>query len=386
MIPLSIPVLYGNEWKYVKECLDSGWVSSAGKFVEIFEQKICAYTRARYATACINGTAGLLVGLRIAGVESGDEVIVPTVTFIAPVNAVKYLNAEPVFMDCDDYLNMDVEKLEEFCKECCCMSSNGLRNKKTRRLIKAIIPVHIFGNPCDMQAIMGVARKYGLKVIEDATESLGSFFFAGKYANRFTGTIGDMGVYSFNGNKIITTGGGGMIVTDNPLFARKAKYLTTQAKDDALSYIHNEVGYNFRLTNILAALGVAQLETIEQRIERKKSNYRLYYDGLRGIDGLGLMGIPDKTRPNYWFYSLLVEKTRYGSSRQELLSFMLRNKIEVRPLWYLNHRQKPFRKNQTYKMKKAEWFWERILNLPCSIDLTEGQIGKIVTLLKKKVS
>ena len=212
MIPLSVPNLKGRELQYIKKCIDTNWVSSAGSFVKKFEEAIRHYVKSKYAVACVNGTAGLQIALKLCGVKANDEVIVPTLTFIAPVNAVKYLGAEPVFMDCDDYMNIDPIKLREFCvrNE---VTKDGLRNKSTGRIIKAVVPVHVFGNPCDMQEIMKIAKGYRLKVIEDATESLGSYYTSGVYKNKFTGTIGDIGVISFNGNKIITTGGGGMIVT-----------------------------------------------------------------------------------------------------------------------------------------------------------------------------
>ena len=267
MIPLSVPNLKGKEWQYIKKCIDTNWVSSAGSFVKKFEDAICAYTKAGYAVACINGTAGLQIALKLCGVSQHDEVIVPTLTFIAPVNAVTYLGAEPIFMDCDDFMNIDPVKLREFCTKECTLTKNGLKNKSTGRTIKALVPVHVFGNPCDMQEIMKIARQYQLKVIEDATESLGACYSSGIYKNKFTGTIGDIGVFSFNGNKIITTGGGGMIVTGNKAIAQKARYLVEQAKDDPVNYIHHEIGYNYRLTNIQAAMGLAQLKQLKKFIK-----------------------------------------------------------------------------------------------------------------------
>ncbi len=211
LIPLCEPVISGNEWKYVKECLDTGWVSSTGKYVDLFEQKICELTGSKYAVACINGTSALHISMIVSGVEEGDEVLVPTLTFIAPVNAIRYVGAFPVFMDCEKmFFNLDIEKLASFCKDECKFDGEILINKKSGRKIKAIIPVHIFGNPCNMNDLMIIASKYNLKIIEDATESLGS-----KYFEKYTGTMGDLGCFSFNGNKIITTGGGGMVVTNN---------------------------------------------------------------------------------------------------------------------------------------------------------------------------
>jgi perosamine synthetase len=386
-IPLSVPCIEGNAWKYVRECLDTGWVSSAGKFVEVFEQKICAYTKAKYAIAVSNGTAGLYISLKLAGVEPGDEVLVSTLTFIAPVNAIRYLGAEPVFMDCDDFMNLDPVKTGEFLKLKCRLTKKGVINKKTGRRVKAILPVHIFGNPCDMQAIMGLARKYGLQVIEDATESLGSSYTSGAYKNKFTGTIGDFGVYSFNGNKIVNTGAGGMIVTSNSVLADKAKYLTTQAKDDAVRYLHNEVGYNFRLTNLQAALGVAQLENLPGFMKIKKANYLEYRKHLSSVKGITMLGTPAGTSPNYWFYSILIDKGAYGMDRECLMAELECAGIQTRPVWFLNNLQKSYSRNQVFKIGKAPWFWERVLNLPCSSGLIKSQVvyvtGKIRDLNSK---
>jgi len=381
-IPLSEPNITGNAWKYVKECLDTGWVSSAGAYVETFEKKLCGFTGAKYAVAVVNGTSGLQVALQLSGVEAGDEVIVPTLTFIAPVNAVRYLGAEPVFMDCDSFMNLDSVKLGEFLKTSCRKSAKGTVNRKTGRLIKAILPVHVFGNPCDMVAIMSIARKYGLKVIEDATESLGSYYTAGKYKGRHTGTIGDFGVYSFNGNKIVTTGSGGMLVTADKKMAEKAKYLTTQAKDDAVRYVHNEVGYNFRMTNIQAALGVSQLEQLPAFIKYKKENYAAYKKALAGVTGLELLGVPADTSPNYWFYSLIINKTTFGLDREALMAALAKAGIQSRPVWHLNHLQKPYKGSQAFKITRAGGFVERVLNIPCSTGLTKAQVACVARAIK----
>lgn len=383
MIPLSIPYFKGNEWKYVKECLDTRWVSTAGNYVERFERDICRYSGIKHAVSCVNGTCGLYIALFLAGVKPGDEVIVPTLTFIAPVNAVKYLGAEPVFADCDDFMNIDAEKVKEFCDNECIMIKAGLRNKKSGRMIKAIVPVHIFGNPCNLELLMNVADRYNLKVVEDATESLGASYSSGKYNGRYTGTIGDFGVYSFNGNKIITTGGGGMIITNNSKMAQKAKYLVTQAKDDPVRYIHNEIGYNFRLTNIQAALGAAQLEELDGFIKVKQKNYLLYKKELKNVEGIVFLGTPRGTNPNYWFYSIIVDKRKYGIDRERLMRRLELKGIQARPIWYLNHWQKKYVNNQRYKIRKAVWFWERVLNIPCSSGLSAKDVKKVCAAIKE---
>ena len=261
-IPLSIPNFEGNEEKYVLDAVHQGWVSTGGAYIVQFEEKLAAFLGVEKAAACQSGTSALHLALVACNVKPGDLVIVPTVTFIAAVNPVKYQFAEPVFMDCDDSLCMNPEKLKDFCHDECELQGEQLIYKKTGQVVKAVVVVHVFGNLADMEQIMDIAQEYHLKVIEDATKALGSHFISGKYAGKMAGTIGDYGAYSFNGNKIITTGGGGAIVAKNPENLDYVKYLSTQAKDDALYYVHNAIGYNYRMTNVQAAIGVAQLELL----------------------------------------------------------------------------------------------------------------------------
>ncbi|MDK2901906.1 MAG: hypothetical protein PWR14_810 [Thermosediminibacterales bacterium] len=381
-IPLSVPNFKGRELEYVTEAIRNEWVSTAGEYINKFENKISSYLNVEKAVACQSGTAGLHLALRLAGVDYNHEVIVPTLTFIATVNPVKYLGAEPVFMDCDDTLNMDLDKLEEFCEKECILTEEGLKNKRTDKIIKAVVIVHIFGNMACMERVINIANRFKIKVVEDATEALGSYITEGRYKGKFAGTIGDFGVYSFNGNKIITTGGGGVLVSKEKDLARKAKYLSSQAKDDELYYIHNEIGYNYRMTNLQAALGLAQLEQLEEFIRIKTRNYNFYKEGLESIEGLTLLEFNKNTRPNYWFYSLLIDDKIYGINRDELLKALAKNKIQTRPIWGLIHCQKPYKNNQTYKIEKAEYYLERILNLPCSTNLGKGEIMYIIEVLK----
>lgn len=382
-IPLSVPSIKGNEWKYVKECLDTEWVSSAGRYVDLFENKICEFTGAKYAVACVNGTSALHVALRLVGVEHGDEVIVPTVTFIAPVNVIRYLGAEPIFMDCDNFFNINVEKTIQFIREETELKGSFSINKKTGKIIKAIIPVHMYGNAIDMDPLLSICQERNIKIVEDATESLGTFYIDGYLKHKHTGTIGDIGCYSFNGNKIITTGGGGMIVTNNAGYAEKARYFTTQAKDDEVRYIHNEIGYNYRLTNIQAALGVAQLEQLPDFINIKKRNYNLYKREIDKIPGLQLADVLDYASNNHWMYPLLIDKNEYGMDRGKLMKYLADNKIQSRPLWYLNHLQKPYKDCQTYKIEKAYELLERTINIPCSVSLTADDIARVIEVLRK---
>lgn len=381
-IPLAEPLIAGNESKYVGECLETGWVSSAGEYVNRFEDNIRRYTGAGYAVATVNGTAALQTALLLAGVEPDDEVIVPTVTFIAPVNVVKYLNARPVFMDCDDYYNIDAAKTVDFIEQETAFKDGASLNKKSGKRIRAIVPVHVFGNAADLEELSAVCRERNIEVVEDATESLGTYYTEGKYKDRYTGTVGEIGCYSFNGNKIITTGGGGMIVTANRKYAQRARYLTNQAKDDAERYIHNEVGYNYRLTNIQAALGVAQLERLEEFIEIKARHYRTYREKLDEIDGLHLAEVPPYARNNCWMYALRVEKEKYGKDREELMACLAEKGIQSRPLWHLNHLQKPYQDCRAYRVEKADKLLAETLNIPCGVGLKEEEIQRVIEVLQ----
>lgn len=381
-IPLSVPNLKGNELEYVTQAVQSEWVSTGGSYITEFEQNITRYLNTSGAVACQSGTAGLHLALVLSGVEPGDEVIVPSLTFIAAVNPVKYQGAEPIFIDCDDTLNIDMDKLEEFCQKECKLTENGLINKKTGKTIKAIVIVHVFGNMADMARLMNIAAQYKFKVIEDSTEALGTYYADGKYKGKFAGTMGDFGVYSFNGNKIITTGGGGMLVARDDEMLKKAKYLSTQAKDDELYYIHDEIGYNYRMTNLQAALGVAQLEQLEGFIATKTKNYHIYKAQINEISGLSILEFNKNTRPNYWFYSLVIDKEQYGLDRDELLQKLSEQKIQTRPIWGLIHQQKPYKNNQAFKIEKASYYMDRILNIPCSTNLTEEDARYVSRVLK----
>jgi perosamine synthetase len=380
-IPLSYPCLRGNEKKYVLDCLESEWISTSGKTVSDFERAIASYTSSAGAVACVNGTAALHICLLLAGVLPGEEVVVPTLTFIAPINTVKYAFAEPIFMDCDEYLNMDMEKLERFLRDECDPFDCGVVNRRTGRTIRAVIPVHIFGSICDMDRLMEIAGRYRLTVIEDATESLGSTVVSGAFAGRHAGTIGDFGAYSFNGNKIITCGGGGMLTARNPDMLKRAKYLTTQAKNDELHYVHEEIGYNYRMPAIQAAMGIAQLEQLPNFVAVKQKRYDAYKSAISEIPGLSLLDIPPWCNSNCWFYSLMIDAETYGVGRDELMMRFEEKKIQTRPIWKLNHTQKPYLGNQAYQIEKAPFYFDRILNIPCSVGLTDDEFDRVLNVL-----
>ena len=381
-IPLSVPNLSLDIMENIKETIETGWVSTGGRFITEFEEKTARYVGVKRAISCQSGTAGLHLALKVLGIEPEDEVIVPTVTFIAAVNPVKYMGAEPIFMDCDDTLDMDMDKLEEFLENECDFIDGKVINKKTKRQIKAITIVHVFGNPANMEKLIRIKEKYNLKVIEDSTEALGSYYLEGKYKGKYCGTIGDIGVYSFNANKIITTGGGGMVVSNNQELLDKVAYLAVQAKTDPLYFVHDEVGYNYRMTNIQAAFGTDQIDRLESFIETKIRNYNLYKKGIENIEGLTLLPFREDTRSNHWFYSVIVDKDKYGIDRDELLRKLNNDSIQTRPLWSLIHKQKPYLNNQSYKIEKAEFYEKNLINIPCSSNLSEEEVGVVVEKLQ----
>ena len=383
-IPLSIPNFEGNEEKYVLDAVHQGWVSTGGAYIVQFEEKLAAFLGVEKAAACQSGTSALHLALVACNVKPGDLVIVPTVTFIAAVNPVKYQFAEPVFMDCDDSLCMNPEKLRSFCEIECELQEEHLVYKKTGQVVKAVVVVHVFGNLADMEKIMEIAGHYHLKVIEDATEALGSHFTDGKYAGKMAGTIGDYGAYSFNGNKIITTGGGGAITAKNPSDLDYVKYLSTQAKDDALYYIHNEIGYNYRMTNVQAAIGVAQLELLSEFIQRKQKNYDTYQKCLKKIGLPQLLEFRQGTESNKWFYSFPIPKECAVEVRT-LIESLQNEKIQTRPIWGLIHEQKPYQSDIAYEIEKAEEYSRCIINVPCSTNLTEEEIERVVKVLADKL-
>ena len=374
-IPLSVPNLKGNEHKYVNEALESEWVSSGGPHINKFEDAVSNYISAAYAAACQSGTAGLHLSLTACGVGNGDEVIVPTLTFIAAVNPVRYVGAEPVFMDCDDSLCMDTKKLASFLDTQCELKGQTLFNKKTKRPIKAIIVVHVFGNMADMETLVQLASHYHLVVIEDATEALGTCYNSGSLKGRYAGTIGDVGVLSFNGNKIITTGGGGMVVSNNQTIVDKVRFLSTQAKTDSLYFVHDEIGYNYRMTNVQAALGLGQMEQLDNFISTKKRNYMLYQSL-----GIALLPFRADIDPNYWFYSHITDRV------DTFLTSLDQYQIQARPVWRLIHTQKPYLGCQSWQIEKALFYEKNIINLPCSTNLTEEDVTRVAAAIKEIAS
>lgn len=364
-IPLCVPEIRGREWEYVKECLDTNWVSSAGPFVDRFESNIAEYLGVEHAVAIVNGTAALHLALLITGIEPNDEVLVPALTFIAPVNACTYAGAKPVFIDAEpNHWQMDPNKLERFVNRECYWQDGQLRNKLSGNRVRAILPVHVLGHPCDMDAIMEIARRFDLKVIEDATESLGA-----RYKQSMVGTHGDVACFSFNGNKVITTGGGGVVVTNNADLARQARYLSTQAKDDPIEYVHNSVGYNYRMPNVQAAIGCAQLELLDDYVETKRRIFAEYKNALSALPGIGFQAEARDVFSIFWMSTITIDEKEFGTDSRSVMKMLAGKHIQSRPLWHPIPSLVPYQACQSYEVEVANQLYARALSLPSSVGL-----------------
>lgn len=386
MIPLSIPNFEGNEKKYVDDAIEQGWVSTGGAYINEFEHRLAEFLQVEDVAACQSGTAALHMALVCCGVQPGDMVIVPTLTFIAAVNPVKYQFARPIFMDCDDSLCMDPVKLQKFCQEECeiCQDTGNLIYKKNQAVVRALVVVHVFGNMADMEEVMDIAQKFHLKVVEDATEALGTKYTEGKYKGKYAGTIGDYGAYSFNGNKIITTGGGGAITAKRKEETAYIRYLSTQAKDDPHYYIHDAVGYNYRMTNVQAAIGVAQLEELPEFIKRKNVNYHYYKQKLDRNDiEMRLLSFRSGTSSNQWFYAVELPIEKMDCDLKTVIEELQNQReVQTRPIWGLIHEQRPYRNALIYRIEKADYYSQRIINIPCSTQLTMQEMELVVEAIR----
>ncbi len=377
---LHSPNLIGKEKKYLNECIENNHLTF-GKHTDLFLKKIKDLTKSKFPALVQNCTSGLHLCLKILDTKKGDEVIVPTITFIASINAIKYCEANPIFMDVDEYCNIDLKKTTEFLLNETFTKNGFTFNKRTKKKISSILIVHTFGNLADLDNnFINLCKKKSINIIEDAAESLGSFYVKNK--KKFhAGTIGSIGSISFNGNKIITSAGGGVILTNNKKFQKRIKYLSNQAKDDDLNFIHNEVGYNYRLSNVHAAIGLAQIEKFKKIISLKKKIHNAYKDSISKIDGLSIMSAPMYSRSNFWINLLKVEK-KYKLSKKNLLKKLISKNIEARSIWYPNHLQKPYKNYQTYKIKMANNIFKNYICLPSSSFLKLNQIKYIVDVLK----
>lgn len=377
-VPLSEPCLQGNEWSYVKECLDSGWISSVGSFVSRFESDVARYTGAEFAVATVNGTAALHTALLVAGVEPGDEVLVSTLTFIATANAVRYAGAHPVLIDSEPrYWQMDPALVSEFLNQKCVWRDGELINRATGRRVRAILPVHVLGHPADLAAIRAEAARFELRVVEDAAESLGA-----SYQGRRVGAGADIACFSFNGNKTITCGGGGMLVTDSAQVAERARYLTTQAKDDPVEYIHHEVGFNYRLTNVLAALGVAQLEQLDKYVQGRRRIAAYYQQRLEPL-GLRWHSEAPDARSTCWLSTAIVDPERVGMTAVQLRDLLAQKKIQTRRLWQPMHLSPAHRGCESMLSGVADRLFQMALSFPSTPSLETATLDRICTAVER---
>jgi perosamine synthetase len=377
MIPLSVPQISGNEWKYVEECLNTGWISSAGEYVNRFEKMVAEYCGAKFGIACMNGTAGLHISLLLSGVTNTDHVIVPNITFIASLNSIKYTGAFPILIDVDkENWQMDLDLLENYLKE------NTYKefiegelttfSTQTKKRIKAIMPVHVLGNMGNMNHLISIANEYNLTIIEDSTEALGS-----SYKGKHAGTFGTFGVFSFNGNKIISTGGGGVIVTNDESLASRAKHITTQAKSSAMEYDHDEIGYNYRLVNVLAAIGVAQMEKFPELLENKRKMDSFYRQELEGVGDIEFQKINIDINPNCWLFTFKTKKMR------KLLDFLNNNGIMSRPFWRPMNQLDMFKNDIFVSNSISDSIYENCISIPSSAGITTDELKEVIKKIKQ---
>jgi perosamine synthetase len=358
-IPLHEPKFFGNEKTYVNDCIDSTFVSSVGKYVDQFERMIAEYTGAKFAVATVNGTAALHITLKLAGVNQGDEVVTQALSFVATCNAISYCGAKPVFIDVDrKTLGMSPDSLRAFLASQTTLTASGCYNIVTGKRIAAVVPMHTFGHPCRIDEIAVVCEEFGIPLIEDAAESLGSY-----YRDKHTGTFGKLAAFSFNGNKTITTGGGGMIITDDEALAKHAKHITTTAKQPhPYEFIHDEIGYNYRLPNINAALGCAQMESLSMILESKRSIASAYAAFFTGLN-VGFITEPIHANSNYWLNALVLEDKQ---GRDVFLKELNEAGVMVRPIWRLMNELPMFKDCQCYDLSVSKWLEDRVVNIPSS--------------------
>ena len=358
-IPLHEPKFFGNEKKYLNQCIDTTFVSSVGKFVDKFEKKIAEYTGAKYAVATTNGTSALHISLILAGVRQDDEVITQPLNFVASCNAISYCNAKPIFVDVDrDTMGLSPSALNSFLEKNTKIKNKKCINKKTKKIIKACIPMHSYGHPCRINDIKKILKKYHIFLIEDAAESLGSF-----YKNKHTGTFGDLGVISFNGNKIVTAGGGGCIITNNKILAKKAKHITTTAKiPHRWEFKHDEIGYNYRMPNLNAALLIAQFENLNLFIRNKRELAKKYQVFFKDTE-FNFFKEPKNSKSNYWLNSIILKNKK---NKDQFLEETNSNGIMTRPIWLLMNKLPMFKDAQCIDLKNSKWLFERVVNIPSS--------------------
>lgn len=377
---LHEPYFHSDEIKNLKKCIKSGWVSTGGKFVKDFEKKISNFTNTKYSVALNSGTSSLDLSLKALKPDIDDEVIVPTITFIAPVNSIIYNLCKPIFMDVDNYGNLDVNKVIEFLKNQTVKKKNYSINKKTKKRIRAIIIIHVFGNVADVIKLKSICKIKNISIIEDASESLGSYY---KVKNKLlhSGSIGDVGCISYNANKIITTGSGGSIITNSKSISRQIDYLATQAKNDPIKFIHNEIGYNMKLNNLSASIGISQMKSISKILKKKKKIFNYYKNKINLLNSFEILDPPSYSISNYWIVLLKIKNKKM--SKDHIFKKFFEKDIQVRPVWYPNHLQKKMIKFQRYKLENYKNFFKNIICLPSGYNLNTKALDRVIRVLNQ---
>ena len=375
-ILLHPPTLGLNEKRYLIKTVSDNWISTAGPNILSFENKIKIYTKSKYCLSMANGTSALHLALKAVGVEQDDEVIVPTLTFIASINPITYIKATPVFMDSDEYFNIDTKKTIEFLKKHTFMKSGYSYNKNTKKRISAIVPVHVWGNAVYLDKLFLECKKRNIKIVEDASESLGTWYTKGKFKKKHTGTIGDIGCLSFNSNKIITCGGGGAIITGSKKYYKKIKLLASQARSHKINFIHSDVGYNYRITSLHAAIGTGQIESIKKILIKKKKIREIYKKALFSKK-IKMNLLPAYSNNNCWMNLVNLELNNFNKIYKKILE-LSKSKIETRPVWHLNHLQKPYTRFQSYKISVSKKLFKNYICLPSGLSLKKKEVESII--------
>ena len=383
MIPLSAPTITGNETKHLGETIKKKWISTYGAYKIRFDKSLSKITKSNFVISVSSGTAALHLALCVLGVKKRQEVIVPSMTFVASINVIKYLDANPVFMDVDNNHNLDVKKTISFLKNNTYFKNSSTFNKKSKKKISALILAHMWGNALEFNELVKICKKKNIYIIEDAAEALGTYYSSGLNKNKHVGTIGDIGCLSFNGNKIITTGSGGALLVKKKSLQKKILYLAEQAKNDPIKYIHNEVGFNYRMPNINAAFGCAQLEKLKKFLQKRRQNFLVYRNLINKIPGLSLLEPMGYSKSNHWMNVIIIDRKKINKTPLYFHKKLLNKKIETRLVWRPNHLQKMYKSNEKYRISLSKKIYDTSLCIPSSSNLKTSEIKKICEIIKQ---
>ena len=383
MIPLSAPTITGNETKHLGETIKKKWISTYGAYKIRFDKSLSKITKSNFVISVSSGTAALHLALCVLGVKKRQEVIVPSMTFVASINVIKYLDANPVFMDVDNNHNLDVKKTISFLENNTYFKNSSTFNKKSKKKISALILAHMWGNALEFNELVKICKKKNIYIIEDAAEALGTYYSSGLNKNKHVGTIGDIGCLSFNGNKIITTGSGGALLVKKKSLQKKILYLAEQAKNDPIKYIHNEVGFNYRMPNINAAFGCAQLEKLKKFLQKRRQNFLVYRNLINKIPGLSLLEPMGYSKSNHWMNVIIIDRKKINKTPLYFHKKLFNKKIETRLVWRPNHLQKMYKSNEKYRISLSKKIYDTSLCVPSSSNLKTSEIKKICEIIKQ---